>query len=952
MKDKNKTKESNRESAEPHQKIFRLETAEIRNQTIEGLILFKSIINQSNDAILVIDPETSHFITANDKACSNLGYSHDELMEIGVTDIEAILPDNFSWNEHVKEVKKKGYMVLEGIHKRKNGTTFPVEVNVKFVVVGEKNYMVAIARDITERKESEKNNRILSLVTEQSTASVVITNSNGIIEYVNSKFTEDTGYNPEEVIGKNPRVLKSGVHSSEFYKNLWGTIKSGKVWQNDICNKKKNGELFWELVSISPIKDPEGEVSHFVAVKIDATERKRVEEELKLLQTLTYAIAESKDFISALNITIRKVCESTGWVYGEAWIPYADGTYLEYGNARYCAVKDIEIFAEESKKFKFLPGVGLPGRVWISKKPEWIHDVTLNGNFPRKQLAMEVGLKSAVAIPITADNEVVAILDFMTHKVRKEDERLIGLISTIASQLGIIFKRKQIENLLLQSEAKLKNIMESVPIGIAVSTPEGIIIEANPTLVKILGYNSKDELLKIPSINHYNNINDREKLIKLLQKNNVVKDYEAKFKQKDGTLVWCSLNVIIQRTEKGSQLITTFNDITEHKKLEAQIRHSQKMDALGQLTGGIAHDFNNILTAIMGYANILQIKMRKDDPLRVNADTILESSKKAANLIQNLLAFSRKQLIHLKAVNLKDIIADTSKILARVIREDIELKINLLDKDLTVMADEIQIEQVLINLATNAGDAMPNGGVLTIGAQSVEIDNNFINIYGYGKAGRYGLITVTDTGIGMDENIKKKIFEPFFTTKEVGKGTGLGLAMAYGIIKQHEGYIDLYSKPGKGTTFKIYLPLVKPLQEKIKQEETIKQREDVILIDSGKLILVAEDNEDIRKLIVTALKNYEYTVIEAVDGDDAVEKFKKDKDKINLAILDVIMPKKNGKEVCDVMMKISPDIKVLFMSGYTSDVIEMEDMIEKEVSYISKPFTQTEFLRKIREILS
>ena len=224
MKDKNKTKESNRESAEPHQKIFRLETAEIRNQTIEGLILFKSIINQSNDAILVIDPETSHFITANDKACSNLGYSHDELLEIGVTDIEAILPDNFSWNEHVKEVRKKGYMVLEGIHKHKNGTTFPVEVNVKFGVVGEKNYMVAIARDITERKESEKNNRILSLVTEQSTASVVITNSNGIIEYVNSKFTEDTGYSPEEVIGKNPRVLKSGVHSSEFYKNLWCAI--------------------------------------------------------------------------------------------------------------------------------------------------------------------------------------------------------------------------------------------------------------------------------------------------------------------------------------------------------------------------------------------------------------------------------------------------------------------------------------------------------------------------------------------------------------------------------------------------------------------------------------------------------------------------------------------------------------------------------------------------------
>ena len=427
------------------------------------------------------------------------------------------------------------------------------------------------------------------------------------------------------------------------------------------------------------------------------------------------------------------------------------------------------------------------------------------------------------------------------------------------------------------------------------------------------------------------------------------KDWHGEFlnKKKDGELFWEHATISLLKNDKG--IITNFvaykEDITKIKKLEEQFRQAQKMEAVGELTGGIAHDFNNILTGIILNSELLKMKMEKDNPLRAHAEQTVEQALKAANLIQGLLAFSRKQALNLQFTNLRDVIASTKKLLLRIMREDIELKISIPEKDLTIMADGVQIEQVLINLATNARDAMPNGGTLTIEATDIEMDNGFINTHDFGKGGRYALITVTDTGTGMDENTQKKIFEPFFTTKEVGKGTGLGLAMVYGLIKQHEGYIDLYSEPGKGTAFKIYLPI-----KELKYED-LKLAEQIIPKRGSETILIAEDNEIIRKSTISILENYGYKTIEAVDGDSAVEKFVKNKDRIQLVILDVIMPKKNGKDVYNAIVNILPTVKVLFMSGYTGDTLHIKEITEKELNIISKPFTDKDILKKIREIL-
>jgi PAS domain S-box-containing protein len=423
-------------------------------------------------------------------------------------------------------------------------------------------------------------------------------------------------------------------------------------------------------------------------------------------------------------------------------------------------------------------------------------------------------------------------------------------------------------------------------------------------------------------------------------------------RKKDGTIIDVEItgNTVVYYGR--TVLLILAHDITERKKMEEeqaklreQLYHVQKLESVGTLAGGIAHDFSNILTAIIGYGNLLQKDMKEGGSARDYVQKILKSAERAANLTQGLLAFSRKQVSNSRPVYLDEIVKGVESLLVRVIREDIKLKTTLTSKKCIVMADVGQMEQVLMNLATNARDAMRKGGFLGISTDIVELDNDYIKTHGYGTAGRYALVSVSDTGVGMDEKTKERIFEPFFTTKGVGKGTGLGLAIVYGIIKQHNGYINVYSEPGKGTTFRIYLPIIESEVEKKKPEAHIVHK------GGTETILIAEDEEDVRKVIKIVLEGYGYTVIEAVDGEDAIDKFKVNKDKIHLLLFDVIMPNKNGREAYDAINEMKPGINALFMSGYSEDVVYKKDLIGKGLPLIAKPVSPTELLKKVREAL-
>jgi signal transduction histidine kinase/ActR/RegA family two-component response regulator len=392
-------------------------------------------------------------------------------------------------------------------------------------------------------------------------------------------------------------------------------------------------------------------------------------------------------------------------------------------------------------------------------------------------------------------------------------------------------------------------------------------------------------------------------------------------------------------------VIHVCRDITERKKLEEQLRESQKMKAIGHLAGGIAHDFNNLLTAIKGSAYLLRKKLDRDDPVMVFVEQILEASDGATSLVQGLLAYSRKQIITTKPLQVNETITKLGGLIRRLIGEDIEIKMNLASRELMIMADRVQIEQVLMNIVINARDAMPEGGMLSISTETVFLNAFAASSYGIPKPGEYVCIEISDDGVGIDEEVRGNIFEPFYTTKEVGKGTGLGLSIVYGIIKQHDGHIIVHSKLGKGTAFTIFLPVIAATYD------AQQPARDVPLTEGTETILLAEDEGVVRKTMRNIFEDAGYNVIEAVDGDDALDKFKKNLDTLRIVVLDVIMPRKNGKEVREKMREIKPDIKILLTSGYSAGIIDKKGILENEMHFFPKPGSPEELLLKVREIL-
>ncbi|HYA31941.1 MAG TPA: PAS domain S-box protein, partial [Thermodesulfovibrionales bacterium] len=414
-----------------------------------------------------------------------------------------------------------------------------------------------------------------------------------------------------------------------------------------------------------------------------------------------------------------------------------------------------------------------------------------------------------------------------------------------------------------------------------------------------------------------------------------------------GRRLWLETRSVPLRNDRNEiiAILGITRDITERKKLEEQLRQAQKMEAIGQLAGGVAHDFNNILTAIMGYAGMLQIKMDENNPLKEDVEEIISSAERASQLTQNLLAFSRKQALSPKPINLNEVVANVESLLLRIIGEDIELRITISEPDLTVMADKGQIEQVLMNLCTNARDAMPDGGTLTIETGRAEVGQEHLRKHGPGKPGVYARITVSDTGEGMDEKTRERIFEPFFTTKELGKGTGLGLALVYAIVKQNEGYIDVRSEPHKGSSFVISLPIIQSEVEKAKTVGTD------LPTGGPETILLAEDDRDVRRLTKEVLEKFGYKVIEAQDGEEAVTTFRQHKETVRLLVFDVVMPKKNGLEAYEEIRKIRPEIAVLFTSGYTDKVAFKPGTLAERVYFSEKPISPRKLLHKVRELL-
>lgn len=702
------------------------------------------------------------------------------------------------------------------------------------------------------------------------------------------------------------------------------TMTAPLSFEHRIVNK--DGSLRWVQSTLVPHRDAEGRLLSYDGIIADITERKRIEEvQLFLLQC--GCSAQGEDFFMSLA---RYLAENLAMDYVRIDILEGEGL-----SARTLAVYNDGEFEENmSYALKGTPCGEVVGKT-ICCFPEGVRH-----QFLQDRMLQEMPAESYVGTTLwDCQGKPIGLIAVIGRQPLANPQLVSSVLLLVAVRAAGELERRQAE----ESLHKLSRAVEQSPVSIVITDTLGAIEFANPKFTR------EEALGQNPLIQKFGHIS-LEDYQKLWTTISTGKMWEGEFCniKKTGDTLWEHTTISPIRNKEGaiSNYLLIKEDITERKQLEEQLKQAQKMEAIGQLAGGLAHDFNNILTVILGYGNILIMENKLEERQREKVEQILAASVKAARLTRDLLTFSRKQIMHQKSVNLNEIVRHVEQFLVRTIGEDIQFKSALHEVNLPVKVDRVQIEQVLVNLATNARDAMPSGGGLVIETGVQVIDDQFIRAHGFGTSGHYACISVSDSGCGMDEETQKRIFEPFFTTKEVGKGTGLGMAIVFGIVKQHNGFINVYSEPGEGTTFRVYIPLME--EEQAAFEGIVAQ---VPPKGGNETILVAEDEAGVRKLMETILTNFGYEVILAEDGQECVDKFSANRDRVSLVLMDMIMPRKNGKEAYEEIRRLGSDVSVLYSTGYAPDFIQSRGVIEEGVELISKPVQPLELLRKVREIL-
>ena len=546
-------------------------------------------------------------------------------------------------------------------------------------------------------------------------------------------------------------------------------------------------------------------------------------------------------------------------------------------------------------------------------------------------------------------NEHAFLGEYNTILFNKLEKKALQLEQTNSQLLEEIAERKRTEAALRESEDRFRATFEQAAVGIAHVSVEGRFLRVNDRLCEITSY-SRDELLQ-RTFMELTAPEDRSSSDgarrAMLAGGQGVWSSEKRYLRKNGEKFWISLVTSLLRDDSGAPryFIAVFMDITDRKALEDQLRQSQKLEAIGRLAGGVSHDFNNLLTIVSGYSELILAMPELQEPVREFASAIREAGERATALTRQLLGFSRQTILQPRILDLNHAVTDAGKLLRRLIGEDIVLTTVLAADPSRVKVDPSHLDQVLMNLAVNARDAMPHGGRLTLETANVMLNEKHRATMPGCRGGLHVMLAMTDTGCGMTREVMARIFEPFFTTKDVGKGTGLGLAMVLGIVEQSEGCIHVYSEPALGTTFKIYLPSIDAQMPAAVEAEPARGTQ------GSETILLVEDEDAVRQLAVMTLRKQGYRVLSATDGNDALRIAQAYGDELDLLLTDVVMPNLSGPELAGRLQSRLPRIKVLFMSGYTDDAVVRHGLLDASVSFIQKPYTPLALARKVREVL-
>ncbi|MFI5299358.1 MAG: PAS domain S-box protein, partial [Polyangiales bacterium] len=856
------------------------------------------------------DPATGRFVFVNKHLCAIAGFSAEEMLALHVSDITHPLDrarDREAFQQAVRG-ERAGYQI-EKRYIRKDGSIAWVNVNMmtRRDADGRPTLTLATIEDISERRAAEADRRLFTLALHAAANAIVLTDTKGVVRWANAAFSTLTGYDAAELVGKNTSVLKSGVQDAAFYERMWATIDEGKVWQGELVNRRKDGSLYFEDMTITPVRDDDGAITDFIAIKQDITERRLAERALVAAEERYRLAVEATDqgtFVHDFRSTVLELDDRGRRHFG------VETTRLELSAALDRCHPDDRARLRETLAAVHTPGgtthahvehrLVLPGGEvrWLS-----VH--------VRSEIASRDGaVPRARAVATTQD---ITAAKRAEQALRASEERYRMLVDNLED---VIYSSDTDDRITFVNQACRRFGYE----------PEDIIGRLRDDFIH------PDDLARVLA-------NRRLATSTLAQPPIECRVFDAEGRVHP--IRKTSRPLVIDGRVVGS--IGVLVDLTAIRETEEQLRVAQKMEAVGRLAGGVAHDFNNLLAVILSYAELASEGLRGEDPLRGDLDEIMAAGTRAVGLTRQLLAFSRQQVLRPEVLDLDEVVGKLANMLGRMIGEDVELTVPAATGLFTTKADRGQLEQVLMNLAVNARDAMPNGGRLAITSANVLVEGARAAKLQVAP-GAYVEVQVSDTGVGMSESTLARIFEPFFTTKEVGKGTGLGLSTVYGIVRQSGGGVDVESALGRGSTFRIYLPRHADDHPAPSTNEA-----KVSTLRGDELVLVVEDESALRNVVRRTLVSAGYRVLVAANAGEALLLCEKHGSDIALVLTDVVMPGMSGRELAERLGQVCPTAKVLFMSGYSDESIARHRVLGPAL--LRKPFDRTELASRVREAI-
>jgi two-component system cell cycle sensor histidine kinase/response regulator CckA len=760
------------------------------------------------------------------------------------------------------------------------------------------------------------------------------------ITRINSEFTRLFGFSPDEALGERPSELIVPAERTAETDWIKESVIRGQKITLETRRQRKDGSLVDVSVSCAPVTVDGTHVGYYVLYR-DIEESKQAQ----TLSSALYRIAERTSSAADLQGFYASIHNIVGELMN------ARNFYI----ALYDPATQLLSFPHFVDEVDEAPvpkplGRGLTEYVLRTGEPLLASPEVFETLVGRGDVEL-IGAPSLdwMGVPLRAGNETFGVLVVQSYSADvRFAERDKEILTFVSQQLASAIDHKRHEEALRRSEARYRSLVQSAVYGIYRSDAHGRFLDVNPALIAMLGYDSPEQVMQLdPVCEVFLNPEEHERLTKELQQKGRLDGLEVRWKRKDGGAITVRLS---GRGTSGPEEVENVleiiaEDVTERRALEDQFRQAQKMEAVGRLAGGVAHDFNNLLMVISGYTEVLLDELKSQDELQSKAEAIQQAADRATTLTRQLLAFSRKQLLELKVVDVNAIVSDMERLLRPLIGETIELSTHLKPDVGHTRADAGQLEQVIMNLVVNARDAMPTGGKVLIQTERLELDARRRE-HSLIPPGPYILLSVSDTGAGMDKETQSRIFEPFFTTKEKGKGTGLGLSTVYGIVKQSGGFIFAHSEMGQGTTFRIYLPRVEDAAE-----HSGPVKNPAAAAGGSETVLLVEDEESVRQLVRDTLAAKGYKVIEAPNGEAGLKVSDEHTGTIEVLITDVVMPGLGGRELAKRVSAARPNIKVLFLSGYTEDAIIHEGVLEPGTAFLQKPFTLQMLSRKVREVL-